>query len=275
MRKITILLLILMATPLRAADTPAKEAENKDVSAAKVTIKMNVQPNEARNYNVSVELKGKTVSESSSEPIDLEATYTLKMQHKYGIREGDGLLPLDVVSSDAKATLDGQQFAMPSGEFPRYTLLIDNAWKVHSAFGISRTRYAQQSPGLNYANLILVYLIPDIDKEHALGESWQSRIKLPGFADECSVTTVYKSVEDKKGVKIVNVHQDYVWTEQKLPDGVLVNSKTSVDSALAIDGGRLINAHAQSDIVFKNPASADKGSEEVKAKMTIDVSQAK
>ena len=266
MRTVIYMLLLIAIGPLRGfADAPPEPAEAKNV-----TISMSVKPNEARNYNLSVQLKGKTASESSAEPISIDATYTMKMQLKFGQREGDGLLPLDIIASDARATIDGQQFTMPTAEFPRLTLLIDKDWKVNSAFGIARTRYAERSPGLNYANLILLYLIPDIDKPHALDEPQKAKVKLPGFADECSVTTVYKSVENKKGVEVVNVHQDYVWTGQKLDDGVVVDSTASVDSVIAVDGGKLISAHAESKVDFRKPGSDNKPGVD-QATTTIDI----
>lgn len=266
--RIVVYMLLLIAIGLLQgfADDKVEPVEVKNV-----TITMNVKPNEARNYDLSVQLKGKTISESSAEPIDLNATYTMKMQLKFGMREGDGLLPLDIIASDARATIDGQQFTMPTAEFPRLTLLIDSAWKVNSAFGIARTRYAERSPGLNYANLIMLYLIPDIDKPHALGESRKVKVKLPGFADECSVTTLYKSVETLKGIEVVNVHQDYVWTDRKLDDGVVVDSTASVDSVIAIDGGKLISTHAESKVDFRKSGSDNQKSGVDQAVTTIDI----
>ncbi len=267
MRIVIYMLLLIAIGPLHSfADATPEPAEAK-----KVTISMNVKPNEARNYDLSVQLKGKTVSESSAEPIILNATYTMKMQHKFSQREGDGLLPLDIIASDAKATIDGQQFTMPTAEFPRLTLLIDKAWKVNSAFGIARTKYAERSPGLNYANLILLYLVPDIDKPHTLGEAHKAKVKLPGFSDECSVTTVYKSVENKKGVDVVNVHQDYVWAGQKLDEGVVVNSTASVDSIISINGGKLISAHAESKVDFRKPGPDSQQSGADQAITIIDI----
>ncbi len=264
---IYLMLLFAIGNGLSFADAKPEPAEAK-----KVTISMNVKPNEARNYNLSFHLKGKAASESSAEPISLDATYNMKMQLKYGLREGDGLLQLDIIASEARATIDGQQFAMPTAEFPRLTLLIDNAWKVNNAFGIARTRYAERSPGLNYANLIMLYLIPDIDKAHVLGEAYKTRVKLPGFADECSVTTTYKSVEDKKGVEVVNVHQDYVWTNQKLDDGIVVDSTASVDSVIAINGGKLISSHAESKVDFRKSGTDDQRAGADQATTTIDIS---
>ncbi|NLN78474.1 MAG: hypothetical protein GX141_06120 [Armatimonadetes bacterium] len=252
MRTIRYMVLLIILAPLGvAADVPAN-AERQS-GAEKIAIAMKIQSDEVRTYDLSVHLRGKS---SKSERI--EATFKMKMQHKFGRREGDLLLPLEVVTSEAQATIGDQQFAMPSGEFPRLTFLIDNDWKVDSAYGIARTRYADRYPGLNYANLIMLFLIPDIEKPHAVGQDRPTTIKLPGFSDECKVATTYKSIETVKGSKVLNVHQEYTWTGQKLEDGIVVDSKAEVDSVLTIETGKLLSAKATSRVTFRKTDAAKK-----------------
>jgi hypothetical protein len=271
-RNIRYLLLLIAAAMLCAGvEAWAEESTPKPAAAEKITVVMKVEPNEVRNYKLSVQMKGHTAPDPSAKPIDVEATYSMQMQHKYGRREGDGLLPLEIVALDVQATVDGEKFALPATEFPKLTLLIDHSWKIDSTFGLAGTRYAGQSPGLNYANLVMLFFIPNVDKPHAISESWQRKLKVPGFPDECSVTTTFKSVDSKDGAKTVNVHQDYVWTGQKVENGAIANSKAAVDSVLSLDTGKLLSSHAECKVLFQKSASAQQDSTGEQANTKIDM----
>jgi hypothetical protein len=272
MSRLRLLLLLVAAAMLCAGgEALAQETAAKPAPAEKITMVVKVEPNEVRSYKVSVQMKGRAAPEPSAKPVDMEAAYSMKIQHKYGRREGDGLLPLEIAAVDAEATVDGEKLALPETEFPKITLLIDRSWKVTSTFGLSGTRYAGQSPGLNYGNLIMLFFIPEADKLRAVGESWPSKVKLPGLPSECGVTTTLKSVDTKDGVKTVTIHQDYVWTGQKLENGEIANSKAAVDSTFALDTGKLLKSHADCQVDHKKAGAAqqDNGGDQTNTKIDI------
>lgn len=264
-------LLLLAAAALLGAGAVAwaEEPAAKPAPAEKIVIVVKVEPNEVRNYKVSVLMKGHTAPEPSAKPVDVEATYSIKIQHKYARRGDDGLLPLEIVSSDAEATMGDQKLSLPATEFPKITMLIDRSWKITSTFGISGTRYSGQSPGLNYGNLIVLFYVPEVDKPHAVGESWPSKVKLPGLPDECAVTNTLKSVDSKANTVII--HQDYVWTGQKPDNGATANSKAAVDSTFALDTGKLLKSHSECQVLFQKSASAQQESTGEQANTKIDI----
>ena len=274
MMKIRVLpLLVGVAALFAGAAAFADESAAKPAPAEKITMSVKVEPNELRSYRVTVQMKGRIAEEGSTKLTDVEAVYTMKVQHRYGIRagQGDGLLPLEISATEAEATLGDQKLAIPAADFPKLTLLMDRTWKVSSVFGLAGTRYAGQAPGLNYANLIMLFFVPDMDKPHGVGESWPSKVKLPGVPGECGVTTTLKSVDTKDGVKTVTIHQDYVWSRQETQTDVFANSKATVDSTFALDTGKLLKSHADCQVDHQKPGAAqqDKAGEQTNTKIDI------
>ena len=195
----------------------------------------------------------------------------MKLRQQFGAREGDGLMPLEVSSLDPQATTGEEKISVSPDDFPKLTMLLDCSWKVTSLFGISGTRYEGQVPGLNYGNLILLFFVPDGDKPHAVGESWSSKIKLPGIPDEVSVKTTIKSTGTTDEAKSVSLHQDYAWNSKKIASGQSADSKAGVDSVFALDTGKLLKSHADCEITFHDPSKTKPEEQQYKATTKIDV----
>lgn len=249
----------------------AEEPAPKDQPAEKITIPFVVQPNELRSYKVSVAIKG-CVGVMDSAQLLVDAVNTMKVRHKYGVREGDGLLLLDISAHDVQVTVNREIVPTSSSQYPKLTLLLDNSWKVSKVFGVDGTRDTGQVPGLNYTNLILLFNVPDADKPHAIGESWISKLKLPGKPEEVTVNSTIKPIEETNGAKVVTVHQEYAWGEQKLDAGRSVKSTAVVDSTFDLATGRLLKSHAECQLPFSEPAQAKPENRQYKATSKIDVS---
>jgi hypothetical protein len=249
------------------ADEPAP----KDQPAEKITMPTVVQPNELRSYKVSVAIKG-CVGMMDSNPLLVDAVNTMRVQHQYGKREGDGLLMLDISALDVQVTINGEKVPTSADQYPKLTLLLDKSWKVNKIFGIDNTSDDGQVPGLGYANLILLFSIPDVDKPHAIGESWTSKVKLPGKPDEVTIKSTIKSVAETGGVKTVTMHQDYAWGEQKLDAGRSVKSVAAVDSTFDLASGKLLKSHAECQLSFSEPTQAKPENRQYKATSKIDMS---
>jgi len=275
MKKFRVLLLLVgVAVLLAGAAAFADESAAKPAAAEKITMPVKVEPNELRSYKVSVQMKGRIAEEGSTKLTDVEGVYSMNVQHRYGIRagQGDGLLPLEISAAEAEATVGDQKLVIPAAEFPKITLLMDRSWKISSVFGIAGTRYADQAPGLNYANLIMLFFIPDVDKPHGVGESWPSKVKLTGLPGECGVTTTLKSVDTKDGVKTVTIHQDYVWSRQETGTDVFANSKAAVDSTFALDTGKLLKSHADCRLDHQKAGAAQQDNRGEQTYTKIDIS---
>lgn len=262
------ILVVFGAGAVLAAD----DAASSQQAAAKVTMPVVVAPNELRTYKASVSIEG-CVGIDNDTPINVNALNTMTLLHQYGKREGDGLLQLDVSAIDVVATINGEQSPAASGQFPKLTFLLDMNWKVNRVFGIEGTRYQGQVPGMNYANLIMLFFIPEADKPHAVGETWTSRFKLPGMGDDATVKTTIKSLADKDGLKSAVIHQDYSWGEQKLDGGRSVKSTASADSTFDLSNGKLLKAHAECQLPFSEPSQTKPENRQYKAATKIDITQ--
>lgn len=273
MRTIKIALLIgSIALLLAAANVSAEEAKPQPTPADKIIVPVTVDSNELRTYKVSVQIKGRVAGEDSKKPIDIDILATMNIDHKYGHREKDGLLPLEISVASAEATVGGEKFMTPASDFPKLTLLLDKSWKITSVFGLAGTRYADQVSGLNYGNLISLFFVPDIDKDHAIGEKWSSKAKLPGSEQEIEITSSILSVGEMDGLKTIVVHEDWGWYIQKLKNGNTTYSQIKVDSTFTLDTGKLLKSHADCLILYQDPTVRKPEDQELKSNSKIDIS---
>ena len=267
---VVVLVLVMAASAVVRAGAEDASAP-KDVPVERISMSTIVQPNELRGYKVSVGIQG-CIGVDEDKPLVVDALNTLRVLHKYGRREGDNLLQLEISALDVQAIINGEKSPASPDQFPRLTLLLDKAWRVNRIFGIEGTRYAGQVPGLNYANLILLFFVPDADKPHAIGESWTSTLKTPGRSDGIKVTNTIKSRGETEGVKTLTVRQDYVWNEMKLDGDRTVKATAVVDSVLDAVTGKLIKSHAECQLLFSEPSQSKPENRQYKATTRIDIS---
>jgi len=271
MRKMPVAFALIAVAVLAAPQALAEQTVDKQPAVEKLSIPIKIEPKELRVYNVTVKMAGRMPGEDKATSVDIDATYLLRIQHQYGRREGDGLLPLEISASKAEATVAGQKLAMLGADFPKITLLLDRSFAIVSAFGIPGTGSGGQVLGLNYANLIVLFFVPDGDKPHAVGESWTSKVKMPGSRDEVSVTTTLKSVDEANGAKTASVHQVWGWYAQKKQDGTSAYNQFTVDSTFALDTGKLVKSHADTLVLSKNPAVYKQEEQQYKVNTKIDI----
>ena len=272
MRIVRVLFSLISALLLLTGCVWAEEAaQQPKTDAAKISLPVKVEPNETRAYKLSVHMTGKLPSEDSAKPVDVDASYVMRLQHKYGRRANDGLLSMDISAGDGEATIGGEKLALPTADFPKMTLLIDPSWKIVNLFGLTGTRYAQKMPGLNYSNLIMLFYVPDGASPHAPGESWSGKVKLPG-ADECTVKTTLKSFKNLNSTMAVTLVQEYTWPPLQIENGSTAVSKADAESTFALDTGKLLASHVESQIIFRKSTDGKQDQEIGRANTKIDVS---
>lgn len=266
-----LLMIVILASAgvWAVADEPAP----KDQPAQMIVMPVVVQPNELRSYKVSVAIKG-CVGIMDSAPMVVDAVNSMNVQHQYGKREGDGLVLLDISAKDVQVTVNGEKVPTSPDQFPKLTLLLDKSWRINKIFGADRASDGQV-PGLNYSSLILLFFVPDGDKPHAIGESWTNKLKMPGKADEVTIKSTIKSVSEVDGNKVVTVHQDFSWGEQKLDAGRTVNSTAAVDSTFDLASGKLLKSTAECQLPFSEPSQPKPENRAYKATTKIDIVLAK
>lgn len=246
----------------------ADEVKPVEQSTPRISVPTIVRPNELRTYNLSVGIKG-CVAIIDSKPLLVDAVNTMKLLHQYGARAGDGLLQLDISARNVQATINGEKAPAVTEQFPKLTLLLDKNWKLNRLFGADGTRYAGQVPGLNYANLIMLFIVPDLDKEHAIGEKWTSKVKNPGKTDEITISSTIKSRDE--AAKTVALRQEYSWSEMKLDEERSVKCSATVDSTFDSTSGKLLKSHAECRLPFSEPSQAKPENRQYVAVSTIDI----
>ena len=266
--------LLLAVTVVLSA---AASAEDAQPAPEKVVVNTSVGPDEVRNYKIEAVVKGKAIVPDSKEPVDLDAAFFLKVRHKYSRREGDGLLPLDINLVEGRVTVQGQKIEITPSLYPKLTVLIDRDWRVTDIFGMSSARIAQTLPGINYGNHIILFYLPEGRQPHAVGETWQSSVKIPDFGETYSFANTLKGVELVDGVRAAVVRQEIVRPAKADAQSESTSMKATAESAFALDNGRLLKSHIECQVTFGPGKSESKGRQDQdssRANIRIDISPA-
>lgn len=266
--------LVAALAPIQArADEPTQQTGTIE----RITIPVKIEPGELRVYDVTVKMSGRMPAADKAQPVDFDATYAIQLQHQYGRREADGLLPLEISARKAEATIGGQKLSLLGASFPKLTLLLDRSYRIDSAFGLPDPKSGNNMLGLNYVNLIVLFFVPDGDQPHPIGDDstssgWASKVKMPGAKDKIDVVTSIKSVGVEKGVKTVTVHQVWGWYAQKMADGSPAYTRFTVDSTFEMETGKLLRSHAETLVYAKNPEVYAQEQQPYKVSTTVDIS---
>lgn len=262
---LALVLLVFIASSLACAEETAPTQEPR-----KIAIVTTVGAREVRNYKVTVQITGEMPRKDVSGPLKLDLKYTLKVQHKYGDWDRDGLIPLDISMIEGESTTGGTSVALDNQYFPKLTLLVDRDWQVKSVFGTSVAGYERSKPGLNWVNMILLFYLYGANTPHAIGESWNAKAHLPVYKENYSFASTIKALEDLDGAKTVAVSQEITWTPQSEIES---KCKASVQSNFALDNGKLIRSHADCDVEFvpSGDASKQQDTKAIRANIRIDI----
>ena len=274
MRKIGIAVLFIYTATLAGIFAWADEAANKADAVEAISIPVKIESKELRAYDVVVKMVGRAPGEDKEPPIDIDATYALEIQHQYGQREPDGTIPLEISASKAEATIGDQKLTILGTDFPKITVLFDKSYKITNVFGIPNADSANQMLGLNYSNLIVLFFVPDGSQMHKVGESWTSKVKIPGVKDEVAVVTTLNSIKDEGGIKTARIHQVWGWYAQESKDRTPVYNQFTIDSTFALNTGKLLKSHADTLIYTKDPAVFTQEQQPYKINTKIDISPA-
>lgn len=260
--------LFLMLIVTAGACLHPQRAEAQEAAQEPIAVTPSAANREVRNYRVNVVVKGKMPTPGSDTPADLDLVYSLTIQHKYGRREKDGLLPLEVSVTNADVTVSGQRLAVLPNTFPKLTVLLDGDWRVTDVFGL--VGYSNTVPGINYGNLIVLFFLPDGAKPHAIGEKWNSIVKFAPYKETYNIASVLKSTQEIDGVKAVAARQEIAWLPSQQPGRPAATTSAVVESVFAITDGRLLKSDVDCDIVFGTAASAP-----TRANVKIDIAPIK
>lgn len=258
-----VLLCLLAAGAVWADETPQA-----------VTVNVSAAAREVREFKVDAAIKGK-IPLGGTKAEDLEATFGYKIRHRYMRREGDGELPMEVSLMEGEFVTAGQKLTITPGLYPKLTVLFDKDWKITDVFGMTDAQLAQALPGINYSNLIMLFYLPEGNKPHAVGDKWESTLKLVSYGDTYRILTTLKGVETIGGVSAAVVRQEI----ERLPRPDVPQTTTMkaiADTAFAIDNGRLLKSHVECQVASKpeakdKPAQSGQDPPPLSANIKIDI----
>lgn len=200
-----------------------------------------------REYKTDVVVKGKLLAPDTKETMDVDSSLSMNVRHKYTRREDDGLMPLEITVTRGEAVIRDkandfeQKMEIASSSYPKLTVLLDKSCRPTDIIGIAGTRYAEGMPGLNYGNMIILF-VPDMGGQaRAVGEKWETRLTIPSSQETYNFVNTLKSVD--AAAKTAVIGQDISW---KPKNGSAV--KAVVESTFSTEDGKLLKSHAECQV---------------------------
>ncbi|MHB9036033.1 MAG: hypothetical protein ACYC64_05155 [Armatimonadota bacterium] len=233
----------------------ASETNGEIVTPQQIVVKTTVPDKTLRRYDVVINVKGAQSSDTS---------LSMKIQHKYLERTSEGLLPVEITLDGGALCSGDQKLAIGSGVYPKLTVLLDSYFRIKDVLGTASLREQAHAPGINYGNMIILFYLPDGDKQHSIGDTWKSKASLPNMSESFEIVSTLKGIETLDGANVALVDQIISREDDPL-------SKVSVESRFAVDDGRLLKSRAS----FSVPASSDKTGSQPKVAVVTDIAIAK
>lgn len=232
--------LTILAIIASAASVGAEEpTPPSDTNAKTYTIVTSAAASEVRDYSIDFKLAGNQANAAIP-----SATVSLKIRHLYSRRVGDDLLPMEISLQQGTILTQQQALDITPSLYPRLSVLIDNRWRVADVLGAAGSRFAQGTPGLNYGNLIIVFYLVDGDKPRAVGDTWNTSIKLPSIGQEFSIVNTLRGVETVNGVEAARVSQK-ITLVPKTSANPGSKMTAEAESLFALKNGKLLKSHVE------------------------------
>ena len=223
----------------------------------KLSITTSVTPREVRDYRIDAVVKGKAVVPDSAQPVDLDATFLLKVRHQYSRREGDGLLPLEISLLEGQVAIQKQKLQITPSIYPKLTVLIDRDWRISDIFGLSSDRIAQTFPGISYGNHIILFYLQGGEQPRAPGDKWECSAKIPSFGETYNFANTLVGERTIDGVRAAIVRQEIVRPPKDDAQGQSTAMKATTESDFAVSDGRLLKSHIECDVTFARKSSSE------------------
>jgi hypothetical protein len=112
--------------------------------------------------------------------------------------------------------------------------------------------------------MIILFYLPDGDKGHAIGDTWESKVALPNERETYRISSTLKAVETLDGANAAVIEQIISREDDSEP-------KISVESRFAVDDGRLL----KSRVSYTIPDSSGTDGSGSEAAVVTDIQLAK
>lgn len=249
-------------------------AQGEPEAADKIAVVTKAGQGESLDYSVVVTVKGSMPVAGSADSVELDVVYDLIVRHRYGRADRDGLVPLEISVTDSKATVGGQELAVAPGTFPRISVLFDRDWRIIEVYGLAN--YPRTVPGINYGNLVILFLLHGGGVPRAVGDKWVTDVAFPAYDETYRFTSTVKSVDRANGAGTVRVAQSIEWVNPKPAGEISAVAKATAESVFAVDGGRLLRSSVVCEVTFGGPDGSPPKQETAahRANITISISPA-
>jgi hypothetical protein len=185
----------------------------------------------------------------------------MKIRHRFVDRSDDGVTFLESSFDTGSLYMGDQKLYVSPSTYPKLTVLLDRNYRITDIFG-SMTRGGQSNAAcIGYSSLPVLFFMPDGQKQHSIGDSWESALSLPTMGESLKIVNTLKGIEAADGESIAVVGQQISRTDSPL-------SNASVVSRFVSDDGLLLNSHVSCTV----PDAAE--SKSVK-NITIDITLSK
>lgn len=262
----------LFSAALLGGSSLAQSNEQTGDAEEKVTVTTRASDGETRAYRVVVTVRGSMPAPGTGDKLDLDVVYDLTVRHRFGRADRDGLTPLDITASDAKASVGGQELAVAAGTFPKITVLLDRNWRITDVFGLAD--YPRTVPGINYGNLIVLFFLPGSGVPRVIGEKWTADVVFPAYEETYRFTNTIRSVDRSGSPATARVEQTIEWLNPRPVGSVSAVARAQADSIFELDGGRLRRSSVRCEVIFGSARESDTGKEvgSHRAEIRIEVS---
>jgi hypothetical protein len=200
----------------------------------KVVVNTNAAVGKTRLYDVVLSVKDASAGGPAMQ-------LTMKIHQKYVDRSEDGVTLMESSMDEGTFCSGDQKLYISPSTYPKLTVLLDRNYRIKDIFGWMRKDDPPDASCINYSNMPVLFFLPDGEKEHAVGVSWESAISLPTPGESFKIINTLKGIETIDGENIAVVDQQISRTNDPL-------SSVSAESRFATGNGRLLKSRVSCSV---------------------------
>lgn len=220
----------------------------------KIVVNTNATIGTTRLYDVALSVKNASTG-------DIESTLDIKVRQKFVDRSEDGVTLMESSLDTASLRIGDQKLYVSPSTYTKLTVLLDRNYRISDILGSMGKDEQSTSTCINYSNLPVLFFMPDGQKEHTVGESWESVVSLPTSGESFKIINTLKGIETKDGENIAVVDQQILRADK-------LSSNASVESRYAVGDGKLLKSQVSCSV-------ADTSDPKSKKNITIEISLSK
>jgi hypothetical protein len=253
MRQILFVVIVLcLAASAFAQDTPAEPAT--------ISLPTVLKEGQALKYKVRLTASGSTILPGSTEQIPLDITLDAVICYTVGKTSSDGLTPVTIAADKVSAVYPDRTVELTKDFLPQSVALIDKNGEITRI--ISGAPTSTKMPGINSANLIILFRSYAPIGDLKVGSSWKKAITLAHKSDRYEISYTLQGLDQISGVRTAKIRSEIAVVP---PDGAEYSAKGFAISDFSVEDGRLVKSHTEITVkMFDKATQAPSTTETVK-----------